>query len=673
MTDGYREILAERCENAAARIREIGGEKTVPEPFRDYFARTASFLMSVRKDADNRALYEDILPENYRTSYGNPDYAAEKLGAGYGPLLSAVYAELRGIIPAVFEDDMEGQAVLMELFLSLYFEFENEKVPQPSTVKHLFSMYLRDYTPLFVREEISRMLLPERSFAADIIRDADFSRTDYLYRFGEYVTEETLKTAAFVNSLPEETVRKMADTFTEGYRRGFELGGKDLGRKETVHIIYELGYDRVIAAAIENFKQIGLRPVISRTPVRLVTKSPNRHAGYTGAVPNEQFDYDHREDLALILDEEYVSLRKRAAQEAYESLRREARLYAGPAVMETFGREPFVPGYSEHAVRMNDRETKRHLDLRNALLMIRQRYIPEEERSFTIIDFPVPAVGPDFEEIFRETIRVNTLDQEVYREIQQRMIDALDRGTAVHVTGRNGNETDLMIALHELGNPAGETNFENCLADVNIPVGEVFTSPVLAGTNGLLHVRRVFLEGFEYRDLRITLKDGMTDTYSCGNFEDPAKGKRYIEENILFHHPSLAIGEFAVGTNTAAYVMAKRYGIEALMPILIAEKTGPHFALGDTCYSREEDRAVFNPDGKEVIARDNEHTLVRKTDPSKAYYGCHTDITIPYNELGAVCVIHGDGTETYLIRDGRFVLPGTEALNEPLDNDNEHS
>ena len=153
----------------------------------------------------------------------------------------------------------------------------------------------------------------------------------------------------------------------------------------------------------------------------------------------------------------------------------------------------------------------------------------------------------------------------------------------------------------------------------------------------------------------------------------PAKGKRYIEENILFHHPSLAIGEFAVGTNTAAYVMAKRYGIEALMPILIAEKTGPHFALGDTCYSREEDRAVFNPDGKEVIARDNEHTLVRKTDPSKAYYGCHTDITIPYNELGAVCVIHGDGTETYLIRDGRFVLPGTEALNEPLDNDNEHS
>ncbi len=667
MTDERNEILRERLEDARARIREIPDEHTVPEPFRDYFVRTADFLLSVRKDADNRSLYEDILPANYAVSYANPDYAAEKLGADYGPYLSAVYAELRGLIPAVFEDDAEGQAVLLELFLTLYFEFEGGELPRAEAVRHIFAMYLRDYTPSFVRDQIGRQLLPERSFAADIIRSADFAGTDYLYAFGEYVTEDTVRTAAFINSLPEETIAAMADTFTEGYRLGFVNAGKDLSRKKTVQVVFELGFERVIAAAFRNFEKMGLLPTAVRSSVRLVTKSPNRHAGYTGAVPNEQFDYDHREDLALILDDDYVTLRKRAAREAYEELRTEAREYAGPAVMETFGNVPFVPAYSASAIRMNRKETARMVDLKTALLMIRQRYIPEDERSFTIIDFPVPQIGPDFEHIFEETIRVNTLDQGLYREIQQRLIEALDQGSFVRVTGRDGNRTDLTIALQTLEDVSKQTNFENCLADVNIPVGEVFTSPRLQGTEGLLHVKRVFLEGLEFLDLRIVLKDGMVSDYGCGNFDDPEQGRRYIEENILYHHPTLTIGEFAIGTNTTAYMMGQRYGIEARMPILIAEKTGPHFALGDTCYSREEDRAVFNPDGREVTARDNEHTLIRKTDPSKAYYGCHTDITIPYSELGRISVIHGDGSETVLLDGGRFVLPGTEALNGPLD------
>ena len=37
------------------------------------------------------------------------------------------------------------------------------------------------------------------------------------------------------------------------------------------------------------------------------------------------------------------------------------------------------------------------------------QYMPGDETSFTIIAFPKPDIGPDFEEIFRETIRINTL------------------------------------------------------------------------------------------------------------------------------------------------------------------------------------------------------------------------------------------------------------------------
>ena len=246
------------------------------------------------------------------------------------------------------------------------------------------------------------------------------------------------------------------------------------------------------------------------------------------------------------------------------------------------------------------------------------------------------------------------------------MIDALDQGEYVHVTGRGKNRTDIRIQLHELKDPEKETKFENCVADVNIPVGEVFTSPVLEGTAGVLHVSRVYLNGLEYNDLELTFQDGMITDYRCGNFRDEEQGRRYIYDNVLKNHETLPLGEFAIGTNTMAYVAAKKYGIENKMPILIAEKTGPHFAVGDTCYSWSEDIRVYNPCGKEIIAKDNSISLKRKEDVSKAYFNCHTDITVPYEELEEISVVTKDGKHIILIKDGKFVLPGTELLNGPL-------
>jgi gamma-glutamylcyclotransferase (GGCT)/AIG2-like uncharacterized protein YtfP len=173
----------------------------------------------------------------------------------------------------------------------------------------------------------------------------------------------------------------------------------------------------------------------------------------------------------------------------------------------------------------------------------------------------------------------------------------------------------------------------------------------------------------------------MITDYRCENYKKKTnpegtdeeleeKNKSYIRENILFQHETLPIGEFAIGTNTTAYRMGKEYQIFSVLPILIAEKTGPHFAVGDTCYSMSEDHAVYNPDGKEIIARENECSALRKTEKEKAYFNCHTDITIPYDELGkiAVYVLEEDGTqrEIPIIEDGKFVLEGTEELNRAL-------
>ena len=117
--------------------------------------------------------------------------------------------------------------------------------------------------------------------------------------------------------------------------------------------------------------------------------------------------------------------------------------------------------------------------------------------------------------------------------------------------------------------------------------------------------------------------------------------------------------------------MAAKYDIMSKLPILIAEKMGPHVALGDTCYSYCEDVRVFNPDGREIMAKDNEYSILRKENPKKAYFNCHTDITIPYEALGRIVAVNKDRVEVPIILDGRFVLDGTFRLNDPFASEEE--
>lgn len=344
-----------------------------------------------------------------------------------------------------------------------------------------------------------------------------------------------------------------------------------------------------------------------------------------------------------------------------------AAVYAGPAVLEVFGEEPFTPVNKEENLRYSEVQQKHDVEYMTKAGKITNEYIKGEERSFTIIAFPTPEIGDRFEEIFDETIKINTLDYKLYEIMQQRIIDVLDTAKEAHVLGKDGNRTDFRVQLAKLNNPEKETIFENCVADVNIPVGEVFTSPVLEGTNGVLHVKRVFLRGLEFQDLELTFKDGMISDYSCANFQNEEESKKFIEENLLYYHDTLPIGEFAIGTNTTAYVMANEFDIADKLPILIAEKMGPHFAVGDTCYSHSEDVAVFNPNGKEIIAKDNSVSLLRKTEKEdQAYLNCHTDITIPYEELGGLWAVREDGQKVAIIEDGMFVLEGVEELNAPF-------
>lgn len=678
------EEVEERFWLIKERIVQIPLEKSVEEPFRDYFVKMAGFVCEMyelchrmksgewKNDTleqwkkQNDMLYQDIAGDNYKTSYANPEYSVKILGEEFGRILSFLYTELRGMIVYAYEGRMQEFVMVAELFVEIYNMFESSQNLSYKEVKQAVYWFVSDYTDITVTYRIREQLDPKLNFATEIITKSDLNDLRYLYYYGEYITQTEIETAKFLNGLSQEEIDKMADTFTEGYRIGFLNGNKDITKKKVVNIRYCVGFERVVKKAIENFEKMGLQPAIYRWAVHTANKKKHIKIGYYSTSPNKQYDYDHRGDEAIYLDKAFVERKLGVLRTAYEQYKNLAAVHGGPACMEIFGEEPFVPQSKKEVYSLNERQQALAVSYANAAGEITNTYMKGEERSFTIIAFPVPDIGSDYEQIFREVIKINTLDYKLYQNIQQTIIEALDQGESVHILGKGENKTDLTVALHPIADITKETKFENCVADVNIPVGEVFTSPQLKGTKGLLHVTKVYLNELCYHNLEVEFEDGMISGYHCSNFASEEENLKYIKENVLYNHESLPMGEFAIGTNTTAYMMGRKYDINDRLPILIAEKTGPHFAVGDTCYSWAEDTKVYNSDGREIIPRDNEVSILRKEDVSKAYFNCHTDITIPYDELGEITVNCKDGRRITIIENGRFVLPGCEELNKPF-------
>lgn len=709
----FDDNVLERYSLAIERIAEINSECEIKNnKHKDYFNKVSAFILLMDKlkndvadDAFNsmsleelseynHRLYEDVADSAYDTSYANPRVCAKAFGEDAGKLMAMVYMELRALIVYMYEKRLSDATSVIELFIELYCIFvdnEADAAGRNNNAQYTDSTvcgceasdiipdeeyrqlgeavywYVSDYSDDYIDYRIRELLDPSLDFATKIIMESDLSDVRYLYKYGEYVTDNELKMARHLNTLSEEAIQDMARTFTEGYRIGFVLGNKPLDKKKTVNIRYCLGFERLVRAEIEQFEKMGLKPTIYRAAVNTINKKMHIKIGYYGASPNKQMEFDHRFDNALYLDGDFVERKLGALKSAYEKYSELAAVHGGPAVMEVFGETPFEPEDTIECCHLDDKQQKLLVKYNNESGSIINSYIKGEERSFTIIAYPSPQIGDKFPEIFNEIVKINTLDYEKYKVIQQNIINVLDKAEYVEVHGQGANETDMKVSIMKVNNPDKETVFENCLADVNIPLGEVFTSPVLKGTEGVLNVSSVYLNDIKFNNLKVYFKDGFVTDYSCDNFEDGMKGKALFKENVLYNHDTLPIGEFAIGTNTTAYVMANKYDIVYLLPILIVEKMGPHFAIGDTCYSRSEDVAVYNPDGKEIISRDNEVSLLRKTEQDKAYFNCHTDITIPYEEIGDITVVGYDGERTAIIKNGRFVLDGTKELNEPFE------
>lgn len=672
--------IRERYELALERIKMIREEHTVSAELQDYFIQAANVVEAATEyldfdyrqysmeelEAGNQRLYGELQAEAYEKSYANPQYAEKQLGNN-GKVLSFLYTELLSLHRYARESRCSELTIHMELLIEIYNLYEDQDAFDIREVQKAIYYFYYDYCDVLVPDRTQEMYDARLDRYVQLVEQADLSDLRYLYGYGEAISTNEIRTAQYMNQLSQEEIDRLAFVYTDGYREGFEIAGIDLSKKKYVNLHYAVGQERMIRAAIRQFRELGLEPIIFLPAVSRLNQRQNRRNGVMATPVNRQYDYDHRYDEGIYLDSALMERKLEVLEQSYETYREFMQGYAGPAVVETFGEAPFEPVEKPESIALTKKQQDLTVEYTAQAGRLVNRYINRETYSFTIIAYPSPEIGNEFEEIFRETTKINTLDKKLYRTIQEVMINELNQAEFVRVQGIGKNRTDMKVMMHIMEHPERETNFENCLADVNIPVGEVFTSPRLTGTEGCLNVSEVYLNDLKFVDLELHFKDGKITDYTCGNFDQEEANIRFVKENLLQNRETLPIGEFAIGTNTTAYVMANRYQIVYKLPILIVEKMGPHFAVGDTCYSYSEENRLFNPDGKEIVAKDNECSILRKEDESKAYFHCHTDITIPYAEIGSIRSIHADGTEVEIMRNGRFVLPGTEELNRPLD------
>lgn len=604
--------------------------------------------------SDQEFLYQDLTGDHYEKSYVNPAYMAQLFSKNkeLAPILSAFAKIFKDAVSDAFCHRRYRLSAAIGLYIDLQKQLSYGTVRAEALLGLLQQFQYRQVesdTAIWFHKKYN----VSDGYWTDVICQEDLTQPYYLYQMGVMVSRRALTLQKFFATLPQEKLDRLAQALTEGYKKSYVRYLKNLHKRKTAPIYYPLGMERLVRRIIQLLREdLGIQPFI---------------AAIESGEACQQYEYDHRFDLALYLDEEYTNDYLGAVRQLAEQNTVLLRAYGGPLVIESFGAVPFVPVMKPENLRLDETQSCLLARMQQQQKQILTEVGILDESSYTMMALPTAEVGEAFEEIFDAIAEINCMDGSQLAKAQHAMIGAMDRGVAIRVRGRGENETELLIALNHLPSPRRQTNFFNCLADCNIPAGEVSTSPKLEGTEGVLHIQKAFLQGLCFHNLKLTFKDGYVIDYSCSNYEEEEANRQYIYENLLHPYERLPLGEFAIGSNTRAYTVAKQYNIMEVLPALIIEKMGPHFALGDTCFAYQEEKSVFNPiDRKEMIARDNELSLLRKEEGQNAYTQKHIVMSLPFDEIGRMSVIKETGAEQDIIREGRFVLIGTDILNAPM-------
>lgn len=584
--------------------------------------------------------------ENYDHCFSNPAFL-QALGFDQPGLLSVLFQffnhSLRDVILARPINVWDKS----DLLVAIKDYFKNRDVAQLQDAFDQFCIK----TQMLVETTRMKELVDADNLFARVLASARPDQMDWMIAYGLPVTQQELDYCRFWFSLPKAELHRIARHIVKAFLHGFLSQSRDRAGRSRVRLHFALGQEALAQQVVGFLAEEGLEAIAAAPSC-------------TGFSP--QYHADHRHDLAANQDPDCYAIQTRAYQAALDCYQPQLLDTCGFIRIGAFGRDPQARQPSAHAFRPSPEALQMHHAQMTTRRSAEAHVLRPDTLSFCSVVFPDVHIGQRFPEVFKAFVKLNTQDPQPFELIQKELIDLLDPCVAIRIKGQNGNQTDLHVSLQPLANPDRETNFLNCGGDLNIPHGELFTTPQLKGTQGLLHVRDIYLKDQHYLDLKLWFEDGRVRDYNCSNFEDPAANRQHVFETLLQSTNNAPMGELSIGTNTLAFKTAKDFGLTKLLPILLAEKMGPHIAVGDPCFARGEDSPVFNLyGGKEMTARDNELTGQRHHGDD-CYVNFHTDITLPYDQVGLFEGLLEDGSTVVILRDGRYLPLSAAALNHYL-------
>ena len=424
----WTEYEAERLELALGRLTEILSEESdvTSVTYVDFGKEAAEQALCMAKFAAdiakkgmnalteeelrtyNRKLYLCADKDVYETSFLNPAYAVSVFGKAKGRIVSAVFSGLVAKVPDIYQGVLRPFLYSTELVLEVYSLLESGA--DANALKRALFYHRHDYCEERTIAGNYKLYTPEFRYFYDIAMNADLSNPAYLYTIGCPVTDNMVQVASFLATLPEKDIEAMAETFVNGYVEGFTVTGTDFSTKKYVQVVTGYGFERITRAAIRKIEALGKEAIVLYY---------DDVYGDKWLGENRQAVYDHRNDMLLTLNKRMVETIVRAEKKSFDNVAECMRLVGGPAVQESFGDPDFDPVNKPEVLSTDAKMNKLQVEMKTRIFMLREQYMPSEERSFTIISYPVPSIGPKFKDIFKATIRVNTLSSARYKKIHQ--------------------------------------------------------------------------------------------------------------------------------------------------------------------------------------------------------------------------------------------------------------
>ena len=582
----------------------------------------------------NKILFRELDPLHYSESYLNPLYSISRLGEARGYELSYFFFLLILALRSVYRDRAEDLFGIVKLLIRFF-----------ESSEHCFEKHIKRCLRDFLMEKRYRTYrdnfqdsYTETNPAVQFILDKQRERKA-LFVTGYYIEEQTLALFDFLNDYDCNKLSELAEVISSSFIDSFSKNGKNLELPSVVRIVYYPGFDPFYTQLSIAFTQYNIKPLFA--------------PAFTSCFEEERLSTDHNNDFFSYLDEQFGNYDIYSFRKCCEEFSTQLYLFSGFVDFMFLGKDSSADFASR---RLNRDQQNRQLEINRKKITILKKHCPERKTNFCYAPLAVPALGSDFRSIFNELLALSIEDDAERVCRQQLLIDEIDEAEFVYLKGKAPNKTDIRFRLHPLNDETLYTNFTNCGKGQNIPAGEIFTTPLLAGTSGTIHLDRFPFRGHTFIDLTMHFENGFIDTYSCANYETDEDNSHFIETLLFSGHSSLPVGEFAIGTNTRAYSIIRRYNIADTVPSLLLEKTAPHLAIGDSCYARRRGSIKNSANGKTLSLLNNQKRL----------FNTHVDITLPFENIEILEASFADGKRVPIVYEGIFVPKYLSQLNKYL-------